>query len=69
MGIFLKDGSLGQVISSDPTDCFGNFNRGDKVCMKWCAMRLACCIEYDRQMEDEYIMEDDLQPMGSMIMN
>ncbi|MBI9077047.1 MAG: hypothetical protein JEZ02_16680 [Desulfatibacillum sp.] len=68
MGIFLKDGSLGQVISTDPTDCFGSFTRSDTVCLKWCAMRLACCIEHDR-MEDDYILEDEWQPVDSLIVH
>ncbi len=68
MANFVKDEILGQIVSADPSDCFGNFNRSDTMCFKWCAMRLACCIEHDR-IEEDYILEEEWQPVGSLIVH
>ncbi len=67
MAKFLKD-SDNQTVSSDPSDCFGNFSRSNPMCFRLCAMRLACCIERDRE-EEEFMLEEDWQPMGSLIVH
>jgi hypothetical protein len=36
-------------------ECFGDFNFSNKICRKYCALRLRCAIEQGEQMRMEQI--------------
>ena len=39
----------------DYMGCFGNFNRGNLICKKFCAVNLRCAIERDQNVRLELI--------------
>jgi hypothetical protein len=34
--------------SMDLPDCFGDFNRTNKICAKYCAISIRCCVQYNK---------------------
>ncbi len=48
--------SIYAVISSgEQVDCFGDFNKNDPLCAKYCALRLRCVIEQDQNIRTEIL--------------
>lgn len=47
-------------------DCFGEYNKGNPLCAKHCALRLRCAIEQDQNMRLELI-EDLVSVEGQII--
>ncbi len=45
------------LTSSEPVDCFGDYNSKNPLCAKHCALRLSCAIEQDHNIRTE-ILED-----------
>lgn len=41
----------------DYVGCFGNFNRKNKICRKYCALNLRCAIENEQNVRME-LLED-----------
>lgn len=50
----------------DLSDCFGEYNKGNPLCAKHCALRLRCAIEQDQNMRLELI-EDLVSVEGQII--
>lgn len=50
----------------DLLDCFGEYNKGNPLCAKHCALRLRCAIEQDQNMRLELI-EDLVSVEGQII--
>ena len=57
----LKDVSL-----DDHVGCFGNFNRRNLVCKKYCALNLRCAIENEQNVRME-VLEDLMASEGIFI--
>lgn len=68
MGMFLKEEFLTDSKMVDFSDCFGAYDRSSPICSKWCAMRLACCIEQDR-MDREFSIEEEVELLAPMVIN
>jgi hypothetical protein len=41
----------------DNSDCFGQYNTSDPLCLKHCVLRLRCAIEQDQNLRTEMIEE------------
>lgn len=41
----------------DNSDCFGQYNTRDPLCLKHCVLRLRCAIEQDHNLRTEMIEE------------
>jgi hypothetical protein len=39
---------LPQEDSIDTPDCYGEFNKKNKLCLKYCSMSIRCCIMYNK---------------------
>ena len=44
-----------EVLFNDRLDCMGEFNRGDDICRRHCALRLRCAIEHSQKSRLELI--------------
>jgi hypothetical protein len=44
-----------RLVLDDYLGCFGNFNRGNLICKKFCAVNLRCAIERDQSVRLELI--------------
>jgi hypothetical protein len=42
---------------NDDSDCFGEYNSSDPLCLKHCVLRLRCAIEQDHNIRTEMIEE------------
>ena len=50
--------NLIDVITSDELlDCFGNFNKRDRLCSKYCILRLRCAIEQEQCLRSALLEE------------
>jgi hypothetical protein len=54
------------IDQTDHMDCFGDFNRTNPLCSKYCGLRLRCAIEQDQNMRLELI-EDLVTVEGQLI--
>jgi hypothetical protein len=48
---------LAVVTSDEPLDCFGDFNSGDRLCTKYCILRLRCAIEKEQNLRSALLEE------------
>ncbi|GBC59072.1 hypothetical protein DENIS_0002 [Desulfonema ishimotonii] len=55
-----------KMILSEHIGCFGEFNPGDPVCRKICALNLRCAIERDQNNQME-LLEDLISPEDMFI--
>lgn len=53
----MKKSTINNVSIDNYLGCFGNFNIGDLVCRKFCALSLRCAIERDQANRME-LLED-----------
>lgn len=61
--------NLYAVITSDePMDCFGDYNKSNSLCSKYCAIRLRCAIEQNNNMRIE-ILEELMASEESQVKN
>jgi hypothetical protein len=44
----MKKNILADITSDEPLDCFGDFNKSDRLCAKYCILRLRCAIEQEQ---------------------
>jgi hypothetical protein len=50
--------NLIDIISSDELlDCFGDFNKSDRLCTKYCILRLRCAIEQEQNLRSALLEE------------
>ena len=60
----MKKGIINKVSMDNYLGCFGNFNIGDLICKKFCALRLRCAIERDQingvELLEDLMYSDDL---------
>jgi hypothetical protein len=50
--------NLFAVITSDEAlDCFGDFNKSDRLCAKYCILRLRCAIEQEQILRSALLEE------------
>jgi hypothetical protein len=50
--------NLFTVINSDEAlDCFGDFNNSDRLCTKYCILRLRCAIEQEQNIRSALLEE------------
>lgn len=45
------------MVSDDDSNCFGDFDKANSLCMKHCVLRLRCAIEKDHNLRTELIEE------------
>ena len=38
-------------------DCFGNFNKNNRLCMQYCILRLRCAIEQEQNLRSALLEE------------
>ncbi len=43
--------------TDENSDCFGQYNTSDPLCLKHCVLRLRCAIEQDHNLRTEMIEE------------
>jgi hypothetical protein len=48
---------LAVVASEEPLDCFGDFNNNDRLCAKYCILRLRCAIEKEQNLRSALLEE------------
>ena len=49
---------LNDVITPDELlDCFGDFNKSDRLCTKYCVLRLRCAIEQEQNIRSILLEE------------
>lgn len=46
-----------QIAANDDSNCFGEYNTNDPLCVKHCVLRLRCAIEQDQNIRTEIIEE------------
>lgn len=50
--------NLIDIITSDELlDCFGDFNKADRLCAKYCILRLRCAIEQEQNLRSALLEE------------
>jgi hypothetical protein len=50
--------NLIDVMASDELlDCFGDFNKSDRLCTKYCILRLRCAIEQEQNLRSALLEE------------
>lgn len=50
--------NLIDIITSDELlDCFGDFNKADRLCTKYCILRLRCAIEQEQNLRSALLEE------------
>ena len=54
-----------RLVLDDYVGCFGNFNRGNVICKKFCAVNLRCAIERDQnfrlELIEDLVASEDVQ--------
>lgn len=54
-----------RLVLDDYLGCFGNFNRNNLICKKFCAVNLRCAIERDQNVRleliEDLVSSDDIQ--------
>lgn len=45
------------TISDEILDCFGDFNKSDRLCTKYCILRLRCAIEQEQNLRSALLEE------------
>mgnify|MGYP006271350663 CR=1 FL=1 len=53
----MKESSSQTHLLSDHLGCFGDFNREDTICRRFCSLRLRCAIERDQNEQMELLEE------------
>jgi hypothetical protein len=48
---------LALIAEKENSDCFGDFNKGNPLCLKHCILRLSCAIEKDQKLRMEIFEE------------
>ena len=43
--------------SNESLDCFGDFNKNNRLCAKYCVLRLRCAIEQEQNLRSALIDE------------
>lgn len=50
--------NLYAVIAADESaDCFGGYNKNDRLCTKYCILRLRCAIEQEQKLRSALLDE------------
>ncbi len=62
----MKKGLINQVSFDDHLGCFGDFNMGDLICRKFCALSISCAIEHEKNERLEVL--EDLVAVDGMLM-
>lgn len=45
------------ITSNESLDCFGDFNKSNPLCAKYCILRLRCAIEQDHNLRSALLEE------------
>ena len=45
------------ITSNESLDCFGDFNKNDRLCARHCILRLRCAIEQEQNLRSALIEE------------
>lgn len=45
------------ITSNETLDCFGDFNKSDRLCTKYCILRLRCAIEQEQNLRSALLEE------------
>lgn len=45
------------ITSNDFLDCFGDYNKNNQLCTKYCILRLRCAIEQDQNLRSALLEE------------
>jgi hypothetical protein len=45
------------ITQDDLLDCFGDFNKSDRLCSKYCILRLRCAIEQEQNLRSVLLEE------------
>ena len=51
----MKEDLSNNIIIDGHLGCLGNFKREDKICRRFCALRIRCAIEYDQNRRLEFL--------------
>ena len=62
----MKNGLINQVSFDDHLGCFGDFNMGDSICRKFCAINISCAIERKKNKRSEVL--EELVAIDEMLM-
>jgi hypothetical protein len=56
------------IAANESLDCFGDFNKNNRLCFKYCILRLRCAIEQEMNLRSALIEElvDSERSMGKM---
>jgi hypothetical protein len=54
---------LWKTVVSDRFTCFGEFNPADKICARYCAVRIRCAVEKEELARMEILEELTVQEM------
>ena len=43
--------------SNEPVDCFGDYNKNNRLCARYCILRLRCAIEQEQNLRSALLEE------------
>jgi hypothetical protein len=53
----MRKNVLAVFTSDEPMDCFGDFNARDRLCTRYCILRLRCAIEQEQNLRSALLEE------------
>ena len=60
----MRKESIDKLFLDDHLGCFGEFNRGDSLCKKLCALNLRCAVEYEKfsrlELLEDLVVSDNI---------
>jgi hypothetical protein len=53
----MRKNKLTVITTDESVDCFGDFNNKDRLCSKYCILRLRCAIEQEQNLRSALFEE------------
>ena len=53
----MKKNQLAVITADEAVDCFGDFNKKDRLCTRYCILRLRCAIEQEQNLRSALFEE------------
>ena len=53
----MRKNLIAVITSDEHLDCFGDFNKNDRLCSKYCILRLRCAIEQEQNLRSALLEE------------
>ncbi len=53
----MRNNLIAVITSEEPLDCFGDFNKSNRLCTQYCILRLRCAIEQEQNLRSALLEE------------